>query len=145
MVLTRLLSNSGLSSNFGPDGDFSGDVDACLEPSGTPVQRQVRLTPKLIEALAADYKLGRSVRELVEQYGINRGTVRAHLQQQGVPRRPAVRKLTDQDVVLAGQLYTAGDSLATVGRHFGVHGETLRREFKKSGVQVRPRRVTTSN
>jgi AraC-like DNA-binding protein len=57
-----------------------------------------------------------------------------------VPRPPNTRKMTDRTVRQAATWYQTGESLKTVAARFGVDPRTLAREFKKAGIQVRPRR-----
>jgi hypothetical protein len=63
--------------------------------------------------------------------------VMKHLRRRGAPSRTGVvkRQLSD-----AERLYEAGWSLARIGEHFGVDGETVRRAFRGAGVEIRPRR-----
>jgi AraC-like DNA-binding protein len=78
--------------------------------------------------------------QLAQAFGINRETALEHLKRAGISRRPHVRKLTDQLVQRAGQLYATGLSLKNVAAHFNVNETTVRNEFTRAGIQVRPRR-----
>jgi hypothetical protein len=86
----------------------------------------------------ADYQGGRSVRQLVRTYAINRTTVLDHLERRGVARRRNVRKLTDDDVQRAAHMYRSGASLIEVGERFAVDASTLGRELDRAGVRRRP-------
>lgn len=69
--------------------------------------------------LVANYRAGRTVRELSKKFYVHRGTVAAHLERQGIQRRVSRRKLTDKDVTMAAGCYEAGRSLEIVGKAFG--------------------------
>ena len=114
--------------------------DQCLPGTPRSVQRQRRLTPSEITQLAQDYAAGSTVNQLAASYCVHRTTVLGHLEQQGVDRRRTHRVLTNDDVARAAALYSGGQSLKATGSLFGVDAETIRREFKKAGVAIRPRR-----
>ena len=59
---------------------------------------------------------------------------------QGIPGRRIVRKPCDDQVLKAAELYERGLSLARVAAAFGVHEATLTREFRVTGMPIRPRR-----
>jgi hypothetical protein len=68
---------------------------------------------------------------------VNRNTVMGRIKRAGVRRHyPA---LLSEEIKQAAQLYELGQSLATVGEHFGVHATTIRRALLKDGVQIRDR------
>jgi hypothetical protein len=46
--------------------------------------------------------------------------------------------MTDTQVEQAAERYRACESLANLGQHFDVDPQTVSRELKKIGVQVRP-------
>jgi transposase len=104
------------------------------------LQIQNRLETQQILKLVAAYIVGASVRDLSGQFKINRTTVVRHLERHGVPRRGSQRKLTDEDVTAAAELYHQGWSLIRLGQHYGVDDETVRRALRKAGVTLRPRR-----
>lgn len=81
---------------------------------------------------------------LAKEFGINRETALEHLKRAGIARRPHVRKLTDEHVEQAGQLYATGLSLKNVAAHFNVNESTIRHEFTRAGIEVRPRRGRNS-
>jgi len=101
------------------------------------------LSQEEVLSLAKKYEAGSTVRDLVQSFGIDRTTVLAHLERQGVGRRRQLRKMTDADVAKAAGLYATGESLKATGARLGVNAETLRREFTKAGIPVRPRRGWT--
>ena len=90
------------------------------------------------------YASGTSIDELARTYGVHRTTIITHLDQQGVPRRRVVRKLTDLLVTEAAVSYLDGHSLATVAHEYDVDARTLAREFRRAGVAIRPRRGWTN-
>lgn len=84
--------------------------------------------------------IGFTVRQLVEQFGVHRSTVLAHLERRDIPRRPHVAKLTETDIAIAADRYRQGQSLATLAEAFEVNAETIRKSLLRTGVQIRPRR-----
>lgn len=101
-------------------------------------QKQRRLDPDQILELVSQYLDGQSVRQLTEAWGIHRTTVLDHLQRHDVPRRVSKRKMTDAMVREAAKHYNAGRSLATLGQRYSVDPQTVSRELKKAGIQIRP-------
>jgi AraC-like DNA-binding protein len=108
-----------------------------------PGQLQRRLSAADVDQLCASYVSGKSIDELARSYGVNRTTIISHLDKEGVPRRRAVRKMTDSLVADAALIYRGGHSLKTVAAEFNVDTRTLSREFRKAGVPIRPRRGWT--
>ena len=78
--------------------------------------------------------------QIVERFGIHRTTVLAHLERHGVPRRPETRKLSEQQIADAAQLYESGLSTVKVGAIYGVDAETIRKAFIRADVKLRARR-----
>lgn len=105
-----------------------------------PRQQQRRLAPDQIEEVVARYIDGESIDALAREYGINRTTVIAHLERNGIERRRNPRKMTDAKVRAAADIYAKGRSLADVAAEFDVCDRTLRREFELAGIHCRPRR-----
>ena len=106
---------------------------------GRPSRQLVRLSIENLEQLGADYQsAGVTVPLLTRRYGIHRTTVLGHLEQLGIERRAHVRKLTDEQVVLAAKLYATGLSLAAVGSRLGVDvrpfGRSSARRASRSGL-----------
>lgn len=139
VVLLALFSNTDLKDRFNNSPDTTEPLDP-LQTARAPRQAQHRLTKKEVDKLVKRYLEGASVPVLVEEFQINRVTALEHLERRGVPRRACVARLTGSDLTTAAELYAAGQSLAQVGKHFGVHGETVRRAFLKAELPVRPRR-----
>lgn len=119
------------------DAQAGGTPHRSLEDRREPV-------PRLADAQVSDliyrYQGGATVNTLASHFGIHRTTVLNHLERSGISRRRSDRKLTDVLVTLAGDYYREGHSLAQTGTKFGVDAATIRREFAKHGIQVRPRR-----
>jgi AraC-like DNA-binding protein len=103
-----------------------------------PVQH--RLSRTEIEQMIDLYRQGSSIDTLSRRYEIHRTTVMHHLDQSDVARRTVARKMNDETVALAAAQYERGASLAVVASAFGVHERTLAKEFRRAGVDTRPRR-----
>jgi hypothetical protein len=138
--LVRLLSNPS-------GGLFAQSLSKPDHQNGTgteerrPTRREARrLSPEEVDKLAATYRSGATVPQLVEQFEIHRTTVLAHLERRNVPRRAHVAKLTDDDIAVAAGLYLRGQSLATVALAFDVNAETIRKGLLRGGVAIRARR-----
>jgi AraC-like DNA-binding protein len=110
-------------------------------PAPRPVQQ--RLSANDIDDICATYVSGTSIDALARSHGINRTTIISHLDQHGVARRRVVRKMTDALVAEAAVEYLDGHSLAIVANKFNVAIRTLRREFNKAGIAIRPRQGWT--
>lgn len=100
---------------------------------------QRRLSSGAVDELVAQYACGATITELVRSFDIHRTTVMSHLDDRKVPRRSAVRKMTDELVASAALRYGESQSLATVAAEFEVHARTLAREFQLAELPVRPR------
>ena len=109
-------------------------------PSQRLRQHHTRLTPAQKDDVITLYQQGVPVREICQRYGISKQQVSDLRNAHGIPRRP--RGLTDEQKRQAKQRYIAGQSCATIGRHFGVHAETVRRYLRTTGITLRPRRST---
>ena len=88
----------------------------------------------MIARLCEDYENGIGVVELAEDYGVHRDTVNCHLRRSGVELRPS-RVLTDRQTKEVLRRHAAGESMASLGRRFGVDPQTvanvLRRRAKE--------------
>ncbi len=139
MVLTaRFLNLSAPRQSSVESSDLTECDDLPSDSVRTKVQAQRRLDPDSIQALVSDYLSGQSVRQLTETWDIHRTTVLDHLERNNIPRRPTVRKLTDTQLKEAADLYRAGNPLKTLGAKYSVDPQTVSRELKKVGVQIRP-------
>ena len=100
-------------------------------------QHHTRPTPAQKEEIITLYQQGTPVREICQRYGISKQQVSDLRNARGIPRRP--RGLSNEQKRQAEQHYLAGQSCAAIGRHFGVHAETVRRYLRTTGVALRPR------
>ncbi|HVF74592.1 MAG TPA: hypothetical protein VM938_06045 [Acidimicrobiales bacterium] len=87
--------------------------------------------------MAKAYQAGALIRELAQRYNINRTTVMAHLDRQGVPTR--YRRLSEAQIAEAAQLYPQGWSLRKLSQRYGTSDNTVRSALLAAGVQTRPR------
>lgn len=129
--LLNSLFDKGISVKATPQVD---------RPPVRKLQKQHRMLADEVVGMLADYIAGQSVAQLTKTYRLHRTTVLEQLKRNGVDRRPHVRKLTDEQVKRAGQLYATGISFVHVAEQFGVNAATIRREFAKAGIPIRPRR-----
>jgi len=105
---------------------------------GPPAQCQRRLRQDEVALLLKDYVRGDSVEELIVAYGVNRTTVYAHLDRNGIQRPKGVGKLSAEEVRHAAGLYKDGP-LSAIAGEFGVGEETVRRALRRLGVPTAPR------
>lgn len=140
MVLVGLLSKPDFQKFLPRHVPFHSEADTIKEVAPQPRQFQRRLSSTEVDVLVQAYKGGASIRQLLARYGINRTTVLAHLKRRDIPTRANRRKLTDVTVQHAASLYTAGRSLATIGRVLCVDPSTVAKELRQAGVSIRPRR-----
>lgn len=124
------LTNSSVETAEIASDAPSGDS---APPSDRVRQRQIRLTPQQVAALVQLYQSGASVQQCAIAFGIHRTTVMSQLERQGVPRRPNLRKLTDQDLKRVLERHRAGESAASIARSYDVDPETVRRAIKRAG------------
>jgi lambda repressor-like predicted transcriptional regulator len=99
-------------------------------------QVQVRLTDSQTDDLVSAYESGEDMRRLAARFGVHRRTVATTLRTRNIPLRrqgPA-----EADINRAANLYRAGWSLAKIGDEFKCTAETVRRAFKRAGLQRRP-------
>jgi hypothetical protein len=88
---------------------------------------------------AHDGQAGESIVSLSERLGFHKSTFYVRLAAAGIDpsRRYALR--ADQ-IKLAAQFYSQGDSLASVGKFFDVDAQTIRRALHAAGVSIRKRK-----
>ncbi len=141
-VRTRL---AGLRASAGLPHASTTDRPWDTTTSSPIRQAQRRLSSVVADEMTHAYVEGHSIDELAQKYGVNRTTVISHLDKRGIERRRVVRKMTDELVRDAAADYESGASLAVVARRFEIDGRTLGREFRKAGVEVRPRRGWASS
>jgi hypothetical protein avisC_08013 len=123
-----------------PPDDGATTATIAAPPPRRLRQHHTRLTPAQKDDVITLYQQGVPVREICQRYGISKQQVSDLRNAHGIPRRP--RGLTDEQKRQAKQRYIAGQSCATIGRHFGVHAETVRRYLRTTGITLRPRRST---
>ena len=99
-------------------------------------QHHTRLTPAQKNEVITLYQQGVPVRDICQRYSISKQQVSDLRNARGIPRRP--RGLSDEQKRQAEQHYLAGQSCAAIGRHFGVHAETVRRYLHTTGIALRP-------
>jgi uncharacterized protein (DUF433 family) len=101
------------------------------------------LTLTEVHDLVRFYEAGHSTLQSATEFGINRETVLEHLKRAAAARRPNARKMNDEQVTQAAELYAANARLATVAKHFDVNAATIRSEFNQAGLPTRRRRGWT--
>jgi predicted DNA-binding protein YlxM (UPF0122 family) len=87
--------------------------------------------------LVAAYENGLSLEELASAFSIDRRTAGNHLKRRSVITRG--RKLTDEQITEAIDLYERGRSLAQIADQFGVYPQSIRYRLLRRGVTMRPR------
>jgi len=80
------------------------------------------------------------IRVLANRFNVHPTTVLTHVERAGVPRHSDHGKWDDAMLAEAASRYEQGHSLATIGKHFGVHAKTVATRLRAEGVQLRPRR-----
>ena len=88
-----------------------------------------------IVALVRAYESGASSNQLCAQTGLAKGTILKLLRKGGAQMRR--QGLSPDDVAETLHRFAAGQSLATIGRHFNVSAETVRTTLRKHGVTPR--------
>ena len=120
-----------------PPNDRATTATIATPPFRRLRQHHTRLTPAQKAEVITLYQQGMPVREICQRYGISQQQVSNLRNALGIPRRP--RGLSDEQKRQAKQHYLAGQSCATIGRHFGVHAETVRRYLHTAGIALRPK------
>lgn len=105
------------------------------ERRGPLRQRQNRLTPEQVAAMAARYLEGANVNELAAEFHCARQTVALRLKAHGVElrRRPATR----DEIVQVVELYASGLSLAGVAETTRFSAKSVLNHLRAEGVQLR--------
>jgi hypothetical protein len=122
-------------------------LETPLSGLATPVSVAIReihrrLQTEELEELAQAYLAGATLAQLSDRFRQHRSTIATELERRGVPRR--YRLVKGERLDLAIQSYQDGNSVVTIGKEFGVAGETVRKALIQAGVKLRPRRGTTS-
>jgi hypothetical protein len=89
----------------------------------------------LVSELVTRYQAGMPSTQLIQLYGLGKGTVLQLLREQGVAKR--IQHMGDDEIREAAALYAAGRSLARVGQRLGRHPSAIQDVLKRAGV---PRR-----
>jgi hypothetical protein len=87
--------------------------------------------------LIQGYLDGVPVDELAIRFNVNPSTVQKHVRGHGLPRRSP--RLGPTRIEESIQLYLAGDSLATLGKRYGIGKDAVARALRKAGIELRPR------
>jgi hypothetical protein len=87
--------------------------------------------------MLAAYQDGLTLEELGSAFAVDRRTAGNHLRRRDVSRRG--RKLTDEQVTEAVELYRTGWSLQQLGKRYGIYPQSVSYRLKRAGVQLRPR------
>jgi len=106
------------------------------EPRPAP-QDQHRLSSEQQFQLVEGYRSGATLDELALRFKVHRHTVSSVLDRHDVPRR--YRLLGPEDLPEIQRRYESGESLQTVGDHFGVNAKTVLRAMREAGIPTRPR------
>jgi DNA-binding MarR family transcriptional regulator len=95
------------------------------------------MDPGEIDDLVEAYKSGTSIKDLANEFAIDRSTVLKKLQGTGIPRRyPALDPGQCQEVC---RLYEEGLNSTEIGELFDVSPDTVLRVIRKNGVSPRQR------
>lgn len=94
-----------------------------------------QLRPDEVDDLIEGYRAGRTVRELAQEFGVERRAVGRHLRARGVETKPP--GLRPDDVPVAARLYESGWSLVRIGEKYGIADTTVRIYLLKAGVKMR--------
>lgn len=95
-----------------------------------------RLRPELIARLVSDYRAGHSTTQLMQTYGLGKGTVLSILAECDVKMRG--QGIPDNRLQEAIQLYRGGLSLKAVAHRLDCSAETVRQALMAAGVTMRP-------
>ncbi|MCM3779663.1 hypothetical protein [Microbacterium hydrocarbonoxydans] len=99
--------------------DIRGPITNPMYKAGTP------LSAAEISRLVHDYELGMPTSALAKKYGVHRATVHEKLRKNGVD--PCERVQVHERASEIERLYEQGDSLATIGKRFGLTPSKTRR------------------
>ena len=119
-----------------PDDGAPTATIATPPPQGLR-QHHTRLTPAQKDEVITLYQQGVPVCEICQRFGISKQQISDLRNARGIPPRP--RGLSDEQKRQAEQHYLTGQSCAAIGRHFGVHAETVRRYLHTTGIALRPK------
>lgn len=100
-------------------------------------KRQLRLTEAEIDRLVERYAELKSLRQVAQEFGIDRSTARSHLLARHVTIEPPASMTSDQ-IASAIALYAEGKSSAAIGKVLGFTNKTVIKELRAGGVTIRP-------
>jgi DNA-directed RNA polymerase specialized sigma24 family protein len=96
------------------------------------------LKPAEVDALVASYQAGKTMKELANDFGINRNTVSAHLHRADIALRQL--GLGPAQTAQLIDLYRAGWSSGRLAQRFEVSADTVLKALRRAGIAIRPRR-----
>lgn len=111
------------------DSDLRGQTVHAIEKAVT------LLDEDQISQLVREYLDGDLISTLAARYGVHRTTVTEHLRRRNIPMR--AKGMLPSEAEESILLYEEGYSLASIGRHFGVTGNTVKNVLLKSGTRLR--------
>ena len=95
-----------------------------------------KVSPEIAARLIADYESGVPSTHLTMIYGLGKGSVLKLLKEAGVQTRN--HGLLQENFEEAAILYRDGWSLARVAKRFCCSVDSVRKQFRSHGVQIRP-------
>jgi hypothetical protein len=96
------------------------------------------LKPAQVEALVAGYQIGKTMKELAGEFGINRLRGSTHVRRAGVRTRRG--GLDEGQAVEATRVYEAGWSSGKHAERFNVSADNVLKALRDAGVTIGPRR-----
>lgn len=100
----------------------------------------LRLTDAELAKLVADYNAGASLRQLADENGTHHTVIRRALLKAGVQLRPmGQRRMPVPDVRRIARDYQRGMTLLALQAKYGIKRDTITRNLREQGVQIRPR------
>jgi len=97
------------------------------EPRRTIRQEQRHLAPAETEVLCREYQDGASTYQLAKKWGVNRHTVTAILERNGIEQRNHTAKISEDEVAEAKGLHTEeGWSVNALARRYGISSKTMK-------------------
>ncbi len=117
-------------------------IDASYDPEITvknlKQQHKHQFSNNEIAEMARQYRAGKTIYELADEYGCHRVTVSAILKRNGVT--VSVEKSEKMfDPAKAAELYESGMKSKDIGIRLGVSEQTIRKCLKKQGIRIRTR------
>ena len=135
VALARRVANS---APVVTDCPVSPECDGVSSLSGT--RRTVRLIDDQIDRLLKRYQAGQgSVRELAEEFGIDRSTLLLYVQRAGLPKRNESTFWNEAELARAVERYEAGALCREIAVEMGVSKSTVARRLQLAGVNLRGR------